>query len=181
MGDPGHRGKSTRLRPRQSGNPAGRPRKSRATETQSAFEELRQRRITVRLDGVDRELTVDEALLHQTLQNAFAGGRMAIRTILKMIEEHEAAQAPGHRRFPQLLFECVSPQSVDEALIILGIASEASDDTQPASGAVLKLEAWAVTSGLARRKGSQLSESAVSGVRAHTRHATDVVWPRDVE
>ena len=171
-------GRSTRFKPGQSGNPKGRPRKAKATQRQSAFEELRQRRITVRMEGVDRELTVDEALLQRTLEDAFAGGRMATRIILKTIEEHEAAQAPEHRRF-QMLFECKSPQTVDEALIILGIASEVPDETQPAPVAVLKLEPWAVTSGLARRKSCQLSERALADLKAHTRHASDVTWPSD--
>ena len=99
MANPGDRGRSTRFRPGHSGNPKGRPRKAKTTQNESAFEELRQRRITVRMEGVDRELTVDEALLQQMLQDAFAGGRMATRMILKIIEEHEAAQAPAHRRF----------------------------------------------------------------------------------
>jgi hypothetical protein len=41
--------------------------------------------------GVERELTVDEALELQTYQAALKGSRMAIRTVLKMIEKREVA------------------------------------------------------------------------------------------
>ena len=172
-------GRSTRFRPGQSGNPKGRPRKTKTTQSQSAFEELRQRRITVRMDGVDRELTVDEALLQRTLEDAFAGGRMATRTILKEIEEHEIIQAPAHRRFAPFKFECLTPQRADEALTVLGIASRSPDSADPTSLGILKLEPWAVTSGLERRKGHQLSARALADLKAHTWQAADVVWPED--
>ena len=178
MANPGDRGRSTRFRPGHSGNPKGRPRKAKTTQNESAFEELRQRRITVRMEGVDRELTVDEALLQQMLQDAFAGGRMATRMILKIIEEHEAAQAPAHRRFA-IRFECLDPQRVDEALTVLGIASRSPDSADPTSLGILKLEPWAVTSGLGRRKGQQLSDHAVADLKAHTRQAGNVIWPED--
>lgn len=181
MGKSGDGAKSTRFKPGQSGNPKGRPRKVKKNQSESAFEELRQRRITVRMEGVDRELTVEEALLQRTLEDAFAGGRMATRTILKVIEEHEIAQAPAHRRFLPFKVECLTPQSVDEALIILGIASRSPDGVDATPHGVLELEPWVVASGLARGKGQQLSDQALADLRAHTRQAADLDWPENVK
>ena len=179
MGNSGDGGKSTRFKPGQSGNPKGRPRKVKSPQTQSAFEVLRQRRITVRMEGVDRELTVDEALLQRTLEDAFAGSRMATRTILRLIEEQEAVQAPSHRRFAPFRVEWLTPQSVDEALTILGIASRSTEGVNSTSRGVLELEPWAVASGLERRKGQQLSDHALADLKAHTRHSADIVCPED--
>lgn len=47
--------------------------------------------MTATLGGKERELTVEEALQQQTLKDALADKRMAIRKVLKMIEKREAA------------------------------------------------------------------------------------------
>lgn len=169
-------GNSTRFKPGQSGNPAGRPRKVKPQLASSAFEELRGRRITVQMDGVDRQLAVDEALIQQTLQDAFAGARMASRTILKMIIEHEAAK-PLERRLVTTKFECLTPQSVDEAMLLLGIATKAPVFGQPNSAAILQLEPWAVKTGLAKRKGDPLTRARIADLKTQTRSASDIIWP----
>ena len=56
---------STRFRKGQSGNPRGRPRK-KPDPTPSAFDMVIDRTLTIVQDGVPREVTVDEALQHQT-------------------------------------------------------------------------------------------------------------------
>lgn len=42
---------------------------------------------------MERELTVDEALQLQTYQAALNGSKMAVRSVLKMIEKREEALA----------------------------------------------------------------------------------------
>ena len=64
------RGGDTRFRAGQSGNPAGRPKKRRPHV--SAFDIIFDKTLTVTQGGVERELTVDEALQLQTYQAALS-------------------------------------------------------------------------------------------------------------
>ena len=84
--------KDTRFKPGQSGNPKGRPPKPRRPNI-SAFEIVLDKRLVATVGGKERELTVEEVLQQQTLKDALAGKRMAIRKVLKMIEKREAALA----------------------------------------------------------------------------------------
>jgi hypothetical protein len=79
----------------QSGNPAGRPKKRRPHV--SAFDVIFDKTLTVTQNGVERELTVDEALQLQTYQAALKGSKMAVRAILKMIEK-ASSHLPRRRR-----------------------------------------------------------------------------------
>lgn len=88
-----------------SGHPRGRSRKSKSRDTGSAFDEIRERRITVQMDGTDRELSLAEALLLKTYQAALAGARMAIRTILNKINAHEAASSSNQPLLPEILLQ----------------------------------------------------------------------------
>jgi hypothetical protein len=60
------RGGDTRFSKGQSGNPSGRPKKRRPNV--SAFDIVFDKTLTVTQGGVERELTVDEALQLQTYQ-----------------------------------------------------------------------------------------------------------------
>src|SRR3954470_22255206 len=80
---------SGRFQKGQSGNPAGRPRARRPHV--SAFDIIFDRTLTATQNGVERELTVDEALQLQTYQAALKGSKMAVRVVLKMIEKRETA------------------------------------------------------------------------------------------
>ena len=94
MSNAADRGKppaSTRFRKGQSGNPRGRPKKTKPDPQSSAFDVVIDRTLTIVQGGVPREVTVDEALQHQTYQNAIAGNRPARREVLKMIAKREKA------------------------------------------------------------------------------------------
>ena len=82
---------SGRFHKGQSGNPAGRPRARRPHV--SAFDVIFDKTLTVTQNGVERELTIDEALQLQTYQAALKGSKMAVRAVLKMIEKREVALA----------------------------------------------------------------------------------------
>jgi hypothetical protein len=58
------RGGATRFRKGQSGNPKGRPRKK--LPAASAFDVIFEKRLSVTQNGVERELTVEEALQLRT-------------------------------------------------------------------------------------------------------------------
>ena len=168
--------RSGRLKRAKSGNRKGRPRKS-SDQPQSAFDELRNRKIVVQMDRIERELPLAEALLHKTLQQAIGGGRMAIRTILKRILAHEATKAPAHRNFPVVLFEHTTPRSVDEAMLILGIAAKVPETSRSDGGDHLALEAWAVEASLARAKRVRLTEKEILDLKLQTRDPDSIVWP----
>src|SRR5262249_34004521 len=78
-----------------SGNPNGRPRKQKAppAATRSALKIVFDKRVTVTQGGVDRDLSVEEALQLRTYKNALAGNRAASREVLKMIAKREKAIA----------------------------------------------------------------------------------------
>ncbi len=96
---------ANRFRKGESGNPKGRPRSGSAPST-SAFDIVIDRTLTVTQNGRPREVTVEEALLHRTYQDAIAGNRAARRKMLKMIVKREAwlaAKAPKHSPIAKLI------------------------------------------------------------------------------
>lgn len=135
---------STRFQSGQSGNPNGRPRKPRRPDV-SAFEIVLDKRMTATLDGKERELTVEEVLQQQTLRDALAGKRMAIRKILKMIEKREVALAKKNetRRTPVTVEHHHHADNANEAMRILGIA-----EPEPGFPTRWKVHAWATQAAL---------------------------------
>ncbi len=94
------RGGDTRYPKGQSGNLRGRPRKAPPGAV-SAFDVIIDQRITVTQNGVARELTVDEALQHETLTAAFKGKRQPTRTVLGWIETRDKARRALRPQFPE--------------------------------------------------------------------------------
>jgi hypothetical protein len=81
---------STRFRKGQSGNPNGRPKKkAQPLPAWSAFEMILQKNLPVMQNGIEQQLTAEEALQLRTYQDALKGSRAAIRAILKMIKKRE--------------------------------------------------------------------------------------------
>lgn len=78
-------------------------------------------------NGVERDLTVDEALQLQTYQAALKGSRMAIRTILRMIAKRESwlAQRRGKPKPTGPATQIIGERDTDNAhaaMRLLGIA-----------------------------------------------------------
>jgi hypothetical protein len=182
---PGRPPASSRFRKGQSGNPKGRPRKPKPPpEGGSAFDVIIDRTLTVTQGGVERALTLDEALQLQTYKDALAGNRSSRRTILKMIEKREAWLA-RHRgteewRRVEVLTERGDPDNADGVLLLLGIACH--DPQRQDIGAnreQLLLEPWAVQAALSRRRGgSKLEQKDIDEVRRCTRDPHTLRWPR---
>ena len=135
----------------QSGNPKGRPRKRRPHV--SAFDIIFDKRLIATQNGVERELTVDEALQLQTYQAALKGSSMAVRAILKMIEKREVALAKlaPIARNPVKVEREYDSDSADEALQLLGIASY-TEESVPGRERRLKLETWVTQLAVNRRR-----------------------------
>ncbi|VWX58353.1 DUF5681 domain-containing protein [Sphingorhabdus sp. 109] len=165
---------STRFQPGQSGNPKGRPRKHRRPNV-SAFEIILDKTLTITQNGKAREATVEEALQQQTLKDALAGKRLAIRKLLKMIEKRERAleqKNPEPCRKIELKHH-YSADNADEALRILGIA-----EPEPAFPTRWKVHAWATQAALSRPGRKKLDRREADNIRFFSFDPDSLKWPR---
>ncbi|MBV7257969.1 DUF5681 domain-containing protein [Erythrobacter crassostreae] len=168
------KGASTRFTKGQSGNPKGRPPKPRRPNI-SAFEIILDKTLITARYGKQREATVEEALQQQTLKDAFAGKRMAIRKVLKMIEKREAALAKknGSPPTPIALEGHHGAQNANEAMRILGIS-----EPEAAMPSRWKLMAWAAQAALTRAKSKRFTAKDVGDMKFFTFDADTIRWPR---
>lgn len=171
---------SGRFQKGQSGNPAGRP-KARRPHV-SAFDIIFDKTLTVTQSGVERELTVDEALQLQTYQAALKGSRLAVRAVLKMIEKREAALAAlapkQHQQAARYAF-VHHTDSADEAMELLGIASY--EEAPPGTGwghRKRKLETWATQAAISRPGRKSIADQHVQNARLYTKSPDMLKWPR---
>lgn len=158
----------------QSGNPAGRPKARRPHN--SAFDIIFDKTLTVTQGGVERELTVDEALQIQTYQAALKGSKMAVRAVLKMIEKREKAiakRSPPQHNPIRLKMEYDS-DNANDAMLILGITQyDRPDDSR-----WLRVSTWAAQAGLSRPGRPPLSEKEASDVKFFTLESGKLKWPK---
>jgi hypothetical protein len=165
--------KGTRFKPGQSGNPKGRPRKPRRPNV-SAFEIILDKKLSTTREGKVREATVEEALQQQTLKDALAGRRMAIRKVLKMIEAREKALEKKNRsqRFSIETKHHYPADNANEALRILGIA-----ESEPHHPSRWKVHAWATQAALSRPGRKKFEARKVSDIEFFTFDADTLKWP----
>lgn len=171
---------STSWRHGQSGNPKGAPKKQKAPPKMS-FDVLFGQRHTVKVGGVEREFTTDEALQHRIMQDAFAGKAMAEKAVLKWIAKRDAAAAKAapapNFNIPTQLE--VIPDDINEALVLLGIATEVPGPSYDNKFRHYELNTALVQLALSRRTGPRLSEQACDTVKRFTRNAGLLRWPRE--
>lgn len=174
------RGGTTRFQPGQSGNPGGRP-KARRPHV-SAFDIIIDQTLKVTQGGVERELSIDEALELQTYQAALGGSRMAIRKVLKMIEKRETAIAkkngtPGMA--PIRVVHHHDSDNAHEAMRILGIMEHDPEwgEEHPRP----KLTTWAAQAALSRPGGKKLVEKEIASIRMFTMAPDKLKWPRRLQ
>lgn len=135
----------------QSGNPNGRPHKRQPNV--SAFDIVFDKRLTVTENGVERDLTVDEALQLKTYEAALKGSKMAVRQVLKMIEQREKAlhaRAPKIKHEPSRHKVSYASKSANEAMLLLGILRHNPDRVLGEGPRPLLVEAWAAQAALSR-------------------------------
>lgn len=164
----------------QSGNPAGRPRKRRPNV--SAFDIIFDKTLTVTQNGVERELTVDEALQLQTYQAALKGSRMAVRQVLKMIEKREAAlnkAAPAPPARPMKFRVEHEPRNADEAMLLLGVSVRDPNWFEECRyGVRMKLATWAAQAAISRPGRKKLTQKEMEDVKRVTLEPEKLKWPR---
>jgi hypothetical protein len=129
----------------------------------SAFDIIFDKSLTVTQNGVERELSVEEALQLKTYQDALKGSKMAIRAVLNMIERREVAlakKAPVPIRRPMGFRWEQDPRNVDEAMLLLGITLPDPSWSGPCQyGTRMKLATWAAQAALSRREDGPSSRS----------------------
>ncbi len=163
----------------QSGNPRGRPRVRRPHN--SAFDIIFDKTLTATQNGVERELTIDEALELQTYQNALKGNRMAVRSVLKMIEKREAAlrkvaPAPASRVDP-VAIEYTS-DSADQAMKLLNILCSNPEFPGPNSSRPFVIETWAAQAAISRPGRSKLAARDRDDMKLFIKDHAQLRWPR---
>ena len=174
------RGGDTRFPKGHSGNPAGRPKKHRTQV--SAFDVIFDQTLSVTRNGIERELTVDEALQLQTYQSALKGSRMAIRNILRMIEKREQALArdsppPATNRVKMEIEN--DSDNANQAMLLLGIADygEAPYGGGPATRP-FRLACWAAQAALSRPGRRSLTDREVDEIKRVTLDSHTLKWSR---
>ena len=165
--------KDTRFQPGQSGNPRGRPRRPRRPNL-SAFEIILDKTLQTTRDGCPSEASIEEALQQQTLKDALAGKRMAIRQILKMIEKREVALAKKNRprETPVKMVTHSAAGNANEAMRILDIA-----EPDPSHPKRWKLNAWAPQAALSRPGRKKFRQRDVEQIKFFTNDAETLRWP----
>ncbi|MBA3055497.1 MAG: hypothetical protein FP826_11320 [Sphingomonadales bacterium] len=163
----------------QSGNPDGRPKQRRPHV--SAFDIVFDQTLIMTQGGVERELTVDEALQLQTYHAGLKGSRMAVRAVLKMIEKREVALAkrnPTVQRGARMEVEHDS-DNAEEALRILGIAVDGHVPPGGGEGArTLKLANWAAQAAIRRPGRRGFSDKDREDIARYTLDPDKLRWPR---
>jgi len=163
----------------QSGNPNGRPRGRRPNV--SAFDIIFDKTLTVTQAGIERELTVDEALEQQTYLAAIKGSKLAVRAVLKMIEKREHAlrkAAPEPVTKPMSHRLEYDSDSADEAMLLLDIT--AIDESWPGGPdrRRKKIQCWAAQAAISRPGRSKLSDRRQSDLNLFVHDYDKLRWPR---
>jgi len=158
----------------KSGNPGGRPKGRGKAPARTPFDVLFEITTTIEQNGRSREVTAEEALEQKLLQMAFEGKATAIRKILKMIVDREAARralAPPANRI-RVRHASHDPDNANAALVLLEIAEHTTNHDCER----LNLHAWAVQAALDRRR-RKLPVKDLTFVKSHTLNPELVRWP----
>jgi hypothetical protein len=170
---------SGRFQKGTSGNPAGRP-KARRPHV-SAFDVIIDKRLTVTQNGVERELTVDEALELQTYQAALKGSKMAVRAVLKMIAKREAALRhllPTRTSTPKPFQVEYDADNADEAMLLLGIYKEEKPVGLREGRGHLKIDTWAAQAAISRPGRRRMTDKQIEEAKLMTIEPQKLRWPK---
>ena len=128
------------------------------------------------VNGEERELTAEEAMQRQTLKDALAGNRLAIRRVLKWVEERDAF----HNRKRGKVFpvrQTVLHYSSDNANAALDILGLAEPDMR-VGGCRWNMHPWAVQAALSRPGRRKFNARQVKDIRFFTFHPHKLHWPK---
>ncbi len=163
---------STRFRKGQSGNPSGR---SRGRRNELPYEAVLGQMVTIREDGVGRQVTAAEAFILQMTKQGLEGNSNAARKMMDAIKEARAARLKrGYDSQVQITYVIVTPGSVNRALEPLRMAKKLDRYRETAR---MALEPWIVEAALARLGDCRLTVEEQRSVYKATRTPWKVQWP----
>jgi hypothetical protein len=162
-----------------SGNPNGRPKARRPNV--SAFDIIFDRTLAATHNGVERELTIDEALELQTYRAALKGNRMAVRAILKMIEKREVALrnlAPQSATKPKPYLLEYDSNSADRAMELLNIICGNPEYGEGDGPRRHLVETWAAQAAISRPVRAKLPDRNRENLHLFIKDHHKLRWPR---
>ncbi len=165
--------KSSQFKKGQSGNPKGRPTGRHRT---LPYEKVLGQMITVTEGGVERNITLEEALLQKLLQEC-AAGNVEIGIALQEVLLNEKCRQQELQDFltPINLVICPVPKgSVIHHLNVLGITKKLYA-RQP--HAAIKIENWIIELALERLGDRRLTGEEQQVVVAAARNPAKIKWP----
>jgi Family of unknown function (DUF5681) len=163
---------STRFEKGQSGNPRGRP---RGRHKLPPYEAVLGQKVTIRENGIERQVTASEAFLLHMIKQGLEGDIAAAGDVMTAIEGAHAIRQELGIQIPQrinLVF--VSPGNVNSALESLRMARKLDRYRETAR---MALEPWLVETALGRLGGRRLSVEEQKTVVQATRTPWKVRWP----
>ena len=169
---PGNPPIRNRFRKGQSGNPRGRP---RGRHNEPPYEAILGRTVTIRENGVERQVTAAEAFLPQLAKQGLEVDAAAARLAMPAIEAARAARNARGDDDPEMLTIVIrSFGSINRPLEALRMARKLDwyRDT-----ARMALEPWIVEAALARLGNRRLTLEEQEAVVRATRTPGKVKWP----
>ena len=164
---------SARFKKGQSGNPNGRPKGSRIKDL--PFEAVLGRKVTIRDQGEEREVTAAEAfLLHLAKQGLAGGPRQTKIALIAITQGRQSKRASRGHKVISVKITLVSPKSLNLALIPLRMAIKRD---RFSSSARMLLEPWLVRAALERFGEKRLTKDEQQTVLQVTRNPDKVSWP----
>lgn len=154
----------------RSGNPAGRP---RARHRKAPYSAVLSQIVTIRENGVERQVTAAEAFLLQLSKRALEGDGAAARVTLAMIEKARERPDEGESGISAIVFVGVAPGSVASALEPLRMARKLDPYRETAR---MALEPWLVEAALIQLD-KTLSPDEQRIVVNATRTPHKIKWP----
>lgn len=163
----------SRFKKGQSGNPKGRPKGSRTKDM--PFEAVLGRKVTIRDQGEEREVTAAEAfLLHLAKQGLVGGPRQTRIALVAITQGRQSNHVSRGHKVISVNISLVSPKSLNLALIPLRMAIKRD---RFSSSARMLLEPWLVRAALKRFGEKRLTKEEQQTVMQVIRNPHKVSWP----